>query len=267
MIPPLSLPTITAPGLIPDSKSTNEAKPVSLNLRDWLTYANPERVYLDKLIYPSEPSMLSLGTCFSDGWSQMLHDNEAKEIVDFLKEKLQGLPVVDLGSGTSSSVESLAVELGASDCIQVDRFINERFKLEPLINLRADSRNVKQKETYTALVQADMLDFISRMPDGSANFFINGIDRLIIENRDYHEALTVELTRATPIGGIICGINSEVLRLLSTSSHFKLIRFPSLEERKRKKFDSVPYSFVRDDIEFNIARPMDRGLPCIFVRL
>lgn len=266
MISPL-LPktTTTALMLVPNTKLIEQPKPISLNLREWLTHDNPNRAYLDKLIYPTEASMMSLDTCFSDDWSKIIRNKEASEVVGFLKGKIKGYPVVDLGGGLHGHVESLTIELEASDYIQVDKFIAEKSKLDPFINLWANSGKVKQGETYAALVQADMLDFISRIPDGSANFFINGIDMLIIDDRNYHKALVSELTRATRIGGVVCGVNSEVLKHLP-SDHFQLVKFPYLEFKEGEDFDSLPL-FIQQDIREMNARPMDHLRPCIFEKV
>jgi hypothetical protein len=68
------------------------------------------------------------------------------------------------------------------------------------------------------MVQGDMLDIRSRLPDNSANFTINGIDTWIIENSAYHQALARELERATVPGGIVFGMNSDAVFYISNES-------------------------------------------------
>jgi hypothetical protein len=59
-----------------------------------------------------------------------------------------------------------------------------------------------------------MLDFVSRLRDGSVNFVINGIDTWVIDHPEYDNALADEIERATKIGGVAFGMNSNALWLL-----------------------------------------------------
>lgn len=57
-------------------------------------------------------------------------------------------------------------------------------------------------------INDDMLKFVSKLPDKSTNFLINGIDDSIIRNNKYWEKLSKELYRATEDSGIITGYGS-----------------------------------------------------------
>lgn len=121
---------------------------------------------------------------------------------------------MDLGGGRGGMMFDLAVNrTGAQMYINVDRgsFANPN----PPNSLEPASVNPSpDKSKFIIKVKADMLDFLARIKDGSANFAINGIDEIIINDHRYHQALATELVRATKPGGLIFGLGSEVIPIL-----------------------------------------------------
>ena len=122
---------------------------------------------------------------------------ETERALSFLKEKLKGKVLVDLGSGIDNSIFRLAIATDPSVFIGVDKFAG-----------RDLSHLSEEGGMQAAGAKSDMLDFISRMPDNSANVTINGIDMNIIGEEKYHEALIREIIRVLPAGGIVFGRNS-----------------------------------------------------------
>lgn len=56
------------------------------------------------------------------------------------------------------------------------------------------------------LVRTDMLDLLSRLPDGFGSVVLNGIDDRIVESKSpYGHALMYEIGRTTAIGGVVLG--------------------------------------------------------------
>ncbi len=146
--------------------------------------------------------------------------------VQYFREKIDGHVLLDLGGARLCAMFPVADAYGASAYINVDKYITGGFR-----DLREDpSKNVwgrywaKRKglpgwpeepttkgKTERAIIHADMLDVVARLPDNSVNFTINGIDDTILgyrrENDFYTEALTREIVRALRPGGVVFGAN------------------------------------------------------------
>lgn len=169
-----------------------------------------------------------------DVWKRLIE--ETPNLIDELAPKLTGNPLFDLGGGIVEDLQrqdmdvflQMANRCGVSVYVDVDRFLIQDEKDEnyfgktgsvnPSKDMASDAEKKRLQEMYPdtqiALVQADMLDFISRLNENAGNFVINGIDRFVIPDQKYHTALARELRRTTKKGGIIMGVNSEVLKQL-----------------------------------------------------
>lgn len=162
---------------------------------------------------------------------------------------MEGRPLVDLGGGFYDGLQKIAVSLGVSTYINVDKFaFTYPEKPNPFVDSfeemakqegeDVDPSEMKDGETQLVHVKADLLDFVSRMPDNSTNFTINGIDLLILGSRPYHEALAKEVSRATFPGGLVFGCASPVLDYLEKSPSFREVRMPHLlDDRKYNQDD------------------------------
>jgi len=132
---------------------------------------------------------------------------------EYLKTKLKDSILVDLGGGQGATAKEIARAYEASAGINVDKFIGG-IELNPLKDLNAESiakyGNNAQTNPECALVAADMLDFVSRLPDNSINFMANGIDAYIIGlDHEYNAALAKEIVRAMKPGGVLFGNSFE----------------------------------------------------------
>lgn len=173
-----------------------------------------------------------------------------KKAIDFLKSKIKGKILLDVGSGMSfkrgallpeywggeSSVQRLAKKMGASVCIGVDKYTDTCEKAtgkptDPSFDLTRGKKI--GKGTQVVMVSADILDFLSRLPDNSVCMTINGIDNRVIENQEYHQALAKEMMRVLAKDGLIFGVNSDSLGFIkeeiekgSDNSSIKQVKSP-----------------------------------------
>lgn len=183
-----------------------------------------------------EHTKTTVGTPFSQYTRELFEDlkkadsPEARESLQYLTDKIKDHDLIDLGGSTGGYIRPLAKELGARTYITVDRFFSRRrnedspvydLPLDPYTNIGTEIWSELPEQlsgkgrTESAAVKADMLDFVSRLPDNSANFTLNGIDSAIVSrpddimsadrNTEYEEAVVKEIIRATKKGGIIFG--------------------------------------------------------------
>lgn len=140
---------------------------------------------------------------------------ECERGCQFFIQKLSGGVLVDLG-GAEGNLRESALVWGVKTYINVDRgeysWQKDGKRLPP--NPLKAAVEFDESKLHIIGVNSDMLDFVSRMRDNSANFTINGIDFNIIEDDAYHAALAKEVIRATKPGGIIFGANSEIVHPL-----------------------------------------------------
>jgi len=185
----------------------------------------PERITIESLIdtgrnVPNDYRRLisktenqgNLPTGFSDQWSyflwEMEKDGKENELSKFLEVHLRGQLLIDLGAGTGRTVGDICRIFGVKDYVSVDRhYMDFPNKLE---SSDISYREEESEGLHEILVNSDMLDFISRMPDNRGNFILNGIDSWVIRENDYFEALAKELIRTTKKDGIIFGIESDI---------------------------------------------------------
>jgi hypothetical protein len=151
-------------------------------------------------------------TEYSEKWLDLL-GTRAETARNFFKQKLAGHPLIDLGGGMGL-MRSLASELGSTEYINIDRQHHKNLPPNAL-EIRHSAPLVDNQDALEIDVQADMLDFVSRLKEGVASFTLNGIDRFIVNNPKYHKALGKEILRATKKNGLIFGIQSIALSQLA----------------------------------------------------
>lgn len=177
---------------------------VGVFLKELLAYDNPRLSKYQGLIERERvASKVYLPQQFSRHWEEF---NDNPEMRSFFSDKLRGGILVDIGGGQGRVVRNLAKKSGVAKIINVDVMGEDDMDV---------FRGKKVEDSISAEVidvHADMLDFVSRLPDGSCNFSINGIDINVIEDSGYREALFHELVRATRIGGIMFGAGSDIWR-------------------------------------------------------
>ena len=160
-----------------------------------------------KLIAEREKDSVYLSQDFAQYWREETLDEIYRKSRDFLRQHLEDGVLIDLGGGSWGSAE-LARYLGAATYINVERNLRSDEEIPP--NPLAAIKDEQTDDLQEILIKADMLDFVSRLRDNSANFMINGIDESAINDFAYHLALAKELERATKPGGVVFGINSEI---------------------------------------------------------
>ena len=162
---------------------------------------------------------------YSEEWMRFLMFAEKiekyPEDYRFFQEKLKGDILIDLGGGRGTNMKYFARTFGVRTYIDVERYLSKDLPVDPFKDL--SEKFVDQPENMQILVvQADMLDFISRF---------------VIEDPEYHYALAKELVRTTKKGGIVFGINSDALYSLG----------PAMKqfEREYKKDDRLVQIFEK----------------------
>lgn len=149
------------------------------------------------------------------GFEDYEYIKEDYETLDrLLREHLQGSVLIDLGAGSGYFVKHIAHKYGVGTYILVDRdYKHENGELPP--NPQTPIEYVQVANKQRIKVKADMLDFIARLRPNALNFTLNGIDRIIIDDIRYHEALAQELLRVAQKGSLIFGVDSHALEILS----------------------------------------------------
>jgi hypothetical protein len=221
---------------------TQEEKPFSL--KEFLSYENPNKGQYENLIRVVAASqshydiedMDEARTNFDFKWRLALRQEQGKELLNYLSQKIGGEILIDLG-GSSGSMESVARIVGAKTYITVDKYIAKDSPVDVYANLSTQSKK-NASDPDKVMVKADLLEFVSKLPDASVNVTINGIDGLIIPESDYHKALANEIIRVAKNGGVVFGINADSLELLQSE--------PSME---RKDFHAaVPQGIVLEKV-------------------
>jgi len=186
----------------------------SVSLHDLLTHENPNAARYQGLI---QRQMQAYGDTFlphrfSERWTGDASPFEEEGVRNFFAEKLQGGLLIDPGCSDSDAMRYTARLFKAKTYIGIDL----GKKLDPYVGYPpTDPRlrfmpSTNNPPCVELKVKADMLDFISHLPDNSANFSVNGIDDSIILVAEYDEAFWNEIKRATRLGGIIFGYESRL---------------------------------------------------------
>ncbi len=167
-----------------------------------------------------------LRTNYSEIWDDYIFKRTNADInIDSLFQKaLPDETLVDLG-GAAGRLSELAGKYKAKMYLDADLYpygaddpepadptkgnININDYYDVITNTKMFEGSIKK-----LIVRSDMLDFASRIKDGSVNLTLNGIDSFIIKDPKYHEALANEIARAAKPGGIIFGNHSTSLMML-----------------------------------------------------
>ena len=135
-------------------------------------------------------------------WARM-ESSENKELFEYLKNKLEGRTLIDLGSNIDFLKRKKEIkDLGVKDYIAVDRFRN----FEGVAERNKDFVD----DVNLQLINNDMLKYVARLPDNSANFTMSGTGFEIIRSSKYWGYLSEELHRVMYKDGIIFGADSYI---------------------------------------------------------
>lgn len=188
-------------------------------LRDLLSYDNQKLASYTPIIKEGSSSASENPQPYSDNWGSILsHDTryyhednqdlkeEHLRDIEFLKTKLKGDVLVDLGSG-GGRVSAIYSFADVKTDIGVEKFHSGRGPLDATEPEFACSYpRSGGGETFHISVRDDMLDFVARVKNDSSLFMLNGIDYSILPNPEYRMALAEEIIRATKEGGIVFGL-------------------------------------------------------------
>jgi hypothetical protein len=206
-----------------EKNSSLEDEKRIITLEDLLDKNRIPAAEYETLIQAQEKRAFYSPEAYSEGWKMFLLLKDAlpkvKKAYEFFIATLKNHPLIDLGGGMGDAMEKFAKECQINLLINVDRGIHRE-------NTPVDPYKSTQEKTSENLhqiqINADMLDFTSRVKDNSANFVLNGIDRAVIPDHNYNEALSRELQRATCAKGIVFGIDSDIAYTLETLSFRKI---------------------------------------------
>lgn len=118
--------------------------------------------------------------------------------------KLRNGTVIDLGAGDCFRTLQLVYymkEMGVNEHIAVEKF-PEQDDEQWVENGRRTLADLDLKGDF---IVDDMLLFLAKLPDNSANFIINGIDKTILRDDSYINKVNQELYRTTYDNGVIIG--------------------------------------------------------------
>lgn len=118
---------------------------------------------------------------YEDGTKKSSKTLEADTAVRaFFKNKLEGKILVDLGGGYGV-MEKFAKKMGVSVYINVDRLLPGHQEAKPDSTIDLSKAEQSTNKTQVIEVKADILDFISRLPENSVNITINGMDVMMLD--------------------------------------------------------------------------------------
>ncbi len=196
-----------------------------VSLKDLLTFKNLHLDRYQEIIERELKDNVFQPQRFSEAWISILYDSFSEDIVErhnprilrkaseFFRDKLKDAFLIDLGGGWGAIMAQFARKFGVQTYIIVDLGdVHDPYSAQP-IELECELLSEEEKtRTMTALrVSDDMLDFVARLPDNSANFVLNGIDWDIIRDNEYRSALISELARTTRHGGIVFGAGTDLV--------------------------------------------------------
>lgn len=213
-------------------------------LRNLLTHENPNSVQYKQLIQEAAESHSieitkdqGFHASFDMIWVQnitsqhQLEKSPAKEILEFLRGKLEGKVLVDLAAG--GGMRYLSERVKVSTQIEVNLY-HGRGLPNPYNDI-SHGGSSGTPSVKVIKVKADALDFTSKIANNSASFVINGLDTEIIPVVEYHKVLADEVIRATPEGGVIFGLNSGVLNFVAGNPQVEAVHIGGYEFFVKKK--------------------------------
>jgi hypothetical protein len=173
-----------------------------IDLKELLSYKNPNAKEYKRL---TKEGRFLLGDSGPSA-TAMLSEFCLKlkpESRSLIQRAFEGSMVIEPGGSKGEAGSKLSQEFGAALHINVDRspqpFVNDKtHPLDPFKPVKEEN----EKGFTDMTVKADMLDFVSRLDDRSANFIFTFLTTEVMDP-PYHEALARELARATQDYGLI----------------------------------------------------------------
>lgn len=198
---------------------------------------------------------------FADYGEFLLKLREGEDLVLELGGKLKDTVLLDIGGG-NGKLYYFANRFQAKTYLNVDKYadgIDGKKPLDPEADIHTEatgdggklSEFLPPRNTQEVTVKADMLDFVSRLPDDSVNVTVNGIDEDIVPNPAYHQALACEILRIVKKDGFIVGHGSRCLFLIYMAIRNLEIHGASIQEGDeteiQKRLDGIFMPKVKMD--------------------
>ncbi len=125
------------------------------------------------------------------------------------KEKINGSDVVvDVGNGGN-----MALRVDAA-FLKRNGFMGKVIGVDPFRN---ENEINTENDLHTEAVKQDGLSYLLEQADGSGNILCSNLEREIISNREYAEALVKEIFRTIPEAGLFICIHSDALHDIAKS--------------------------------------------------
>ena len=157
---------------------------------------------------------------FSSKFSTYFESDFSGDIKKSIKDKIKNRNLIDLGTGKSFLKAALFFKkMEPLEFIGVEKFN----KSDTLVF----EESLKENNIKGKYVVDDILLFLSKLPDNSANFFMAGVDFGVISNEEYWERLKKEILRTIYKDGIFVGYGSDIKNLEGFEN--KLNTFPPVE--------------------------------------
>ena len=158
----------------------------------------------------------------SQNWQSFYKHNE--DTAKLLKEKLSGKTLVDLGFGNNFNHLDALKDLGIARYKGVDLMIYNNVIIDDKDFYSRAEEKYKKNNIKAEIIEQDMLKYVARMPDSSANFMLNAIDNYMIKDNQYWKYLIEEIYRTTEPKGIVTGVSAGTIsKKFSESGKFKII--------------------------------------------
>ena len=131
---------------------------------------------------------------------------ESRELQASL-ERVRGQVLVDLGAGMFGSGYEIACTLGAHAYVAVDKFFADR-AFEHL----TQTADEHPHPVPFVVAQEDLLDFLKRLPDRSVSVLCSALQRPVINDPTYIDAVNREISRVVHVKGAYVNYGDSVFR-------------------------------------------------------
>ncbi len=188
-------------------------------------HPNPDAKDIEIIRAQYANDMGSAGTPYSKIWLEF--KPFLGEVYGWLAERVSGQTLIDLGGGAYGTGWQIAKDLDVGTYVSVDLHAFDE-ELSPNASVPVvDQKDEDQPDENPVRIHVkdDILNSLLQLRDGSAHFMLNGIDEVVrpwaycMNDRDaeprYQERIADELSRTVKPGGIIFGMASSALNILS----------------------------------------------------
>lgn len=166
-------------------------KEVDIEGYDWKDMQRQRNTNREKNDMSPEP--------FSDITLFPLKNKENELILEWLKDEIEGRPILDIGPGMNTNGYEIANLLQGEGYIGVEPFFAKSLASE----LKDEKGEIKP-----LVVNEDALTFFKKIKDNSVHVITFGTDSLMLRDREYNEQLNKEIARVIGDSGLFIGNNT-----------------------------------------------------------